>query len=104
MKIAGLTGHPGHALAWTGGDGIARDEIPDLLRQVALRDDLEIVVPPDANAGERGIASLHRLLGDQIEDRRKVSRRIVDDLQYLGRGGLLVEGLAQLRFAPLSVG
>ena len=91
-------------LARTGGDGVARDEIPDPWRQVALRDDLETVVLPDADAGERGIAGLHRLLGDQIEDRREISRRIVDDLQHLGRRGLLVEGLAQFGLAPLPVG
>src|SRR5262249_16911126 len=45
-----------------------------------------------------GAAKPVGLLQYRVEHRREVSRRVIDDLQYLGGGGLLGEGL--VAFAP----
>jgi hypothetical protein len=42
---------------------------------------------------KRGLAEPHRLFKDCLEDGREVARRGVDDLQDLGRRGLLVQRL-----------
>jgi hypothetical protein len=39
---------------------------------------------------------VHRLIEHRVEHGREVARRGIDDLQYLGRRGLLIERLARL--------
>src|SRR5215471_13283317 len=41
-------------------------------------------------------AKAERLLQDRVEHRRQIARRGIDDLQYLGGCGLLLQGLARL--------
>ena len=49
---------------------------------------------------ERGTAQLHRLVQHSIEHRGEVAGRRVDDLQYFGSRGLLLQGLARLGQEP----
>ena len=51
-------------------------------------------------ARRSGFAQPHRLLQHRVEHRREVAGRGVDDLQYLGGRGLLLQGLARLGHQP----
>jgi hypothetical protein len=46
------------------------------------------------------LAQPHRLFDDRVEHRRKVAGRGIDDLQYLGGGGLLFQCLTGLSQEP----
>src|SRR5262249_54089633 len=49
---------------------------------------------------ERGVAKAVRFFKDYVEHRGQVTRRAVDDLQHLGRRGLLLQSLARLSQQP----
>src|SRR6516225_199308 len=49
---------------------------------------------------ERNLAEFHRLFEDRIEHGREVAGRRIDDLQYLGSRGLLLQSLARLGQEP----
>jgi hypothetical protein len=52
------------------------------------------VICPQIAVGR--FAQPHRLFEHRVEDRGEVARRAVDDLQYLGGRGLLLQSLARL--------
>src|SRR5215467_13047448 len=54
----------------------------------------------DGHEAESRSAQPHRLVEHRIEDRREVTRRGVDNLQYLGGCGLLLQCLARLAQKP----
>src|SRR6185295_7523743 len=51
-------------------------------------------------AAERRLAQVQRLFEERLEYRREVTRRGIDDLQYLGCGDLLRESFARLGQEP----
>ena len=53
-----------------------------------------------ARTAERGAAQLHRLFQHRVEHRREIAGRGIDDLQYLGGRGLLLQCLARLGQEP----
>ena len=52
MQVTGLTGNPGKSAPRTRGDWVGRDKLPDSGRQIALRGNFEIVVPPNSDTGK----------------------------------------------------
>src|SRR6516162_9211925 len=61
-----------------------------------LDDSVPRLVFKDPQRPESGSAKLMRLLQDHLEDWGKVAGRGIDDLQDLGGGGLLFQGLSGL--------
>src|SRR5215472_6146975 len=60
-------------------------------------DPLAIIGP---KGPESGSAQSQGLFEHRVEHRSEVARRAIDDLQYLGGRGLLLEGLARLGQQP----
>src|SRR5262249_30576031 len=54
----------------------------------------------DQKHTKSGPAHLHRLFQDRVEYRGEIAGRRIDDLQYLGGRGLLLQGLARLGQEP----
>jgi len=61
---------------------------------------MEAVAIPSEKQTECRTAKAGRLFQHRIEDRREVAGRGIDDLQYLGGRGLLLQGLARLGHEP----
>src|SRR5215469_18437881 len=69
-------------------------------RETAHCDTAELFAVPELQTAEAGIAQAVRLLDDRTEHGGEVARRAIDDLQYLGGRGLLLQGLARLGRQP----
>ena len=57
---------------------------------------LEHVAVSKSKVSRSGLAQPHRLFEHRVEYRREVAGRGIDDLQYLGGRGLLLQRLARL--------
>ena len=68
-------------------------------RQSPQRERMEPLNIEGSEAAERDLAKLHGFMEHRVEDRREVAGRAVDDLQDLGRGGLLSQRLVALSAA-----
>ncbi len=62
-----------------------------------------IVSKRATGSAQSGLAQTHRLVEHRVEHRGEVARRAIDDLQYLGGRGLLVERLFQFGGAVLDL-
>ncbi len=86
---------------WRVGTPVAVPQpVGERLRHSAHGDRPEMLVIIKKQTPLRGAAKGVRLLEYRIEYRGEVTGRTVDDPQYLGRRGLLVERLARLRNEP----
>src|SRR5215831_19079435 len=61
---------------------------------------MEAVAVVGAQMSVGRLTKPHCLLKHRVEYRCEVARRAVDDLQYLGSGGLLLQGLVRPRQKP----
>src|SRR5262249_43003242 len=83
--------------------GAYRTSLPEPLGQVEVSPDgcdSEQLTIDAAELPTIRIAQAYRLLQDRVEYRGEIAGRAVDDLQYLGGGGLLLQGLARLTQEP----
>ena len=65
-------------------------------RVAAGRDELGPIAVPQPQMDPLGVTEHARVLGDRIEDRPEVARRLADHLEDLGRRGLMLERLLRL--------
>jgi len=68
-----------------------------VLREALHRDTREGLAVEQIQRAARRAAVRARLFQYRLEDRLQLTRRGIDDLQYLGRRGLLLQRLAQFR-------
>jgi hypothetical protein len=61
-----------------------------------MRDGEEAVRLDCPQRAEGGLAQTHRPFEHRVEHRGEISGRGIDDLQYLGGGGLLLQCFARL--------
>src|SRR6516162_11096430 len=90
---------------WLGQRRVVRpDALPERaghrFRHPAARDCMEDLAVLKKQASMVGAAEAVCLFQDRVEDGGEIAGRGVDDLQYLGSGGLLLQGLARLGQEP----
>ena len=76
------------------------EELSVSLRHLTKCDRLEAFAVIGPQSAKRGIAGACRLFQYYVEYWGQVTRRGIDDLQYLGGRGLLLQGLARLGHQP----
>ncbi len=79
---------------------LARQKLGKWQRHSPQRESFKLLAIVGHEVAEGCLAQPHRLVEHRIKDRREVAGRGIDDLQYLGGGGLLLQGLARLRDEP----
>src|ERR1700740_2223602 len=75
-------------------------ELRKFHRHPAQGSNLEMVALMSPKHAESRVAEMHRLFEHRVEHRRQIAWRRVDDLQYLGSRGLLLQCLASLGKEP----
>ena len=81
---------------WFGPSRLAHDKFGKLWRDAAQCGGAIRIAVQCPQHPERGFAQPHGLFEHCVEHRRKIAGRGVDDLQYLGSGGLPLQRLARL--------
>src|SRR5215472_16240231 len=79
-------------------DGFAREKRGEACWRTARRDRAKPLTLFDEQGAVGGFAQSRRLLQHCLENRGKVARGAVDDLQDFGGRGLLFQGLARLGY------